>query len=185
MESELGAGSTMAVMVLSPTALLLFLISLHLFESLLWKPERLRSKLRKQGIDGPSPSSSLFGNLSEIKNIRALTSQTKNTEDDSITHNWTSNLFPHLELWRNRYGRNFVYSSGTIQILCITEMETVKEMSLSTSLSLGKPDHLSKDRGPLLGLGILASSGPIWVHQRKIIAPQLYLDKVKVIYQFL
>lgn len=73
-----------------------------------------------------------------------------------------------------------MYSSGTIQILCITEMETVKEISLWTSLSLGKPDHLSKDRGPLLGLGILASSGPIWVHQRKIIAPQLYLDKVKV-----
>lgn len=72
-----------------------------------------------------------------------------------------------------------MYSSGTIQIVC------VKEMSLSTSLSMGKPDHLSKDRGPLLGLGISASSGPIWVHQRKIIAPQLYLDKVKVKYQFL
>ncbi|CAK9329315.1 unnamed protein product [Citrullus colocynthis] len=42
--------------------------------------------------------------------------------------NWTSKLFPHLELWRNRHGQNFVYSSGTIQIVC------VKEMSLSTSL---------------------------------------------------
>ncbi|KAL4028092.1 hypothetical protein IC575_011284 [Cucumis melo] len=179
MELELEAArSTMAVMVLTLMPLLFFLISLHLFQSYFWKPKTLRSKLRKQGIDGPPPSS-LLGNLSEIKNIRALTSQTKSKQHDSITHGWTSILFPHLELWRNQYGQNFVYSSGTIQILCITEMETVKEISLWTSLGLGKPDHLSKDRGPLLGLGILASSGPIWVHQRKIIAPQLYLDKVK------
>ncbi|XP_022155742.1 cytochrome P450 714C2-like isoform X2 [Momordica charantia] len=174
MEAELGAGATMAA--LSLAALLLFSISLHLFESFLWNPKRRRSKLRKQGIDGPPPSF-LLGNLSEIKNIRALTSGI--AEDGSISHAWPSNLFPHLEQWRNRYGAMFVYWSGTIQILCVTEMETVKEICLSTSLSLGKPAHLSKDRGPLLGLGILASSGPIWVHQRKIIAPSLYLDKVK------
>ena len=61
----------------------------------------------------------------------------------------------------------------------------VKEISMSTSLSLGKPDHLWKDRGPLLGLGILSASGPTWVFQRKIIAPQLYHDKVKVKWEFL
>ena len=56
----------------------------------------------------------------------------------------------------------------------------VKKISLCTSLSLGKPSYLSKDRGPLLGQGILSSNGPIWAHQRKIIAPELYIDKVKV-----
>ncbi|KAK4592586.1 hypothetical protein RGQ29_016923 [Quercus rubra] len=55
----------------------------------------------------------------------------------------------------------------------------VKKISLRTSLSLGKPSYLSKDRGPLLGQGILSSNGPIWAHQRKIIAPELYIDKVK------
>ncbi|KAA0039593.1 cytochrome P450 714C2-like protein [Cucumis melo var. makuwa] len=92
----------MAVMVLTLMPLLFFLISLHLFQSYFWKPKTLRSKLRKQGIDGPPPSS-LLGNLSEIKNIRALTSQTKSKQHDSITHGWTSILFPHLELWRNQY----------------------------------------------------------------------------------
>lgn len=104
MELELEAArSTMAVMVLTLMPLLFFLISLHLFQSYFWKPKTLRSKLRKQGIDGPPPSS-LLGNLSEIKNIRALTSQTKSKQHDSITHGWTSILFPHLELWRNQYG---------------------------------------------------------------------------------
>jgi hypothetical protein len=69
---------------------------------------------------------------------------------------------------------------GSIQLLYITDTEMVKEISLCTSLSLGKPSFLSKDRGPLLGRGILSSSGPIWAHQRKTIAPELYIDKVKV-----
>ena len=56
----------------------------------------------------------------------------------------------------------------------------MKEISMSTSLSLGKPDYLWKDLGPLFGLGILSASGPTWVLQRKIIAPQLYHDKVEV-----
>ncbi|CAI0438428.1 unnamed protein product [Linum tenue] len=56
----------------------------------------------------------------------------------------------------------------------------VKEISHFTSLSLGRPSYLSRDFGPLFGQGIIASSGPTWSHQRKIIAPQFYTDKVKV-----
>lgn len=74
-----------------------------------------------------------------------------------------------------------MYSTGSIQLICITDIEMTKEISLSTSLSLGKPSYLSKDFAPLMGQGILSSSGPIWAHQRKIIAPELYLDKVKVL----
>ncbi|KAF3445616.1 hypothetical protein FNV43_RR10792 [Rhamnella rubrinervis] len=73
----------------------------------------------------------------------------------------------------------FLYSTGRIQLLCITDADMVKEVGLCSSLSLGKPSYLSKDRGPLLGLGIVSTSGPIWAHQRKIIAPEFYPDKVK------
>lgn len=69
-----------------------------------------------------------------------------------------------------------MYSSGTIQILCVTDADMVKEISLN----LGKPSYLSKDHGPLLGQGIFSSNGPYWAHQRKIIAPEFYLNKVKV-----
>jgi len=60
----------------------------------------------------------------------------------------------------------------------------VKDILTDTSLSLGKPSYLSEDMGPLLGQGIISSSGPIWAHQRKIITPELYLDKVKVSLQY-
>ena len=83
-----------------------------------------------------------------------------------------------MHWWQDQY--SYIYSSGNIQLLCITDPEMVKEISLCTSLNLGKPSYLSKDRGPLLGQGILLSNGAIWAHQRKIIAPELYIDKVKV-----
>ncbi|KAJ1385953.1 Cytochrome P450 [Sesbania bispinosa] len=70
-------------------------------------------------------------------------------------------------------------SSALLPARCYIEM--VKEIILNNSLVLGKPSYLSKDMGPLLGRGILSSSGLIWAHQRNIIAPELYLDKVKII----
>lgn len=77
-------------------------------------------------------------------------------------------------------GPNFIYSTGSIHLFCITDPELVRELSLSTSLSIGKPSYQPRERGPLLGVGIATSNGPIWAHQRKIIAPQFYPDKVKV-----
>lgn len=73
-----------------------------------------------------------------------------------------------------------MYSTGSIQLVSVTDIDMAKEVSLCTSLKLGKPAYLSKDRKPLLGQGILASNGPTWSHQRKIIAPEFYSDKVKV-----
>ncbi|RVW95240.1 Cytochrome P450 714B1 [Vitis vinifera] len=55
----------------------------------------------------------------------------------------------------------------------------VKYISLCTSLSLGRPSFASKDRRPLFGEGILSSNGSVWAYQKKIIAPELYMDKVK------
>ena len=73
-------------------------------------------------------------------------------------------------------GPMFLFSFGSIQLLCLTDTEIVKEISLCTSLSLGKPPYLVKDRGALVGQGIGSSSGPTWAHQRKIIAPEFYID---------
>ncbi|KAL0380043.1 UNVERIFIED_CONTAM: cytochrome [Sesamum angustifolium] len=62
-------------------------------------------------------------------------------------------------------GTTFLYSTGNIQLLCITDLEM--------------PTYLSAERGPLLGRGILSSNGPYWAYQRKIIAPEFYLHRVK------
>ncbi|KAK2994170.1 hypothetical protein RJ640_016676 [Escallonia rubra] len=55
----------------------------------------------------------------------------------------------------------------------------VREIIKCTSLDLGKPSSDTRQLGPLLGQGIITSSGAYWAHQRKTIAPELYMDKVK------
>ncbi|XP_068330919.1 cytochrome P450 714C2-like isoform X1 [Pyrus communis] len=166
------------------------ILFLYLYESLVLKQRRQRSKLEKQGIRGPPSSSIIFGNIPDMKRFK-LEVMKKSTAAEpsgnpiskdhrvSINHDWPSTLFPHLVQWRNEYGPIFMYSTGIIQHVSVSDVEMVKELSL-TSLNLGQPAYkLSKDRKPLLGQGILSSNGPIWSHQRKIIAPEFYSDKVK------
>jgi hypothetical protein len=86
--------------------------------------------------------------------------------------------FFNIELFYNP--SNFVVVVFSLIILCTVDIELVKEISLCSSLSPGKPSYLSKDRGPLLGQSIFSINGLIWSHQRKIIAPEFYTDKVKV-----
>ncbi|EYU40339.1 hypothetical protein ABFS82_02G138400 [Erythranthe guttata] len=158
------------------------LFLLRFLNALLVKPRKLRSILEKQGIRGPPPSI-LYGNIHEMKTIaqiqKPLLKKSPARPEDSIVHSWFPSVFPHLDQWRNQFGPIFSYSTGNIQILCITDPEMVKELSLHTSLNLGKPSYLSTERGPLLGRGILSSNGPYWAHQKKIIAPEFYLDRVK------
>ncbi|KAM7275883.1 hypothetical protein ACFE04_017749 [Oxalis oulophora] len=151
------------------------LLLMYLYNELWLSPARLRSKLHKQGIKGPSPSF-LLGNTPQIK---TFIKQSKHEYSSSVSHDWVPILFPHLVKWQHQYGSVFVYSIGTIQNLCIIDTEMVKEINLYTSRNLGKPSYLTRDYGPLLGHGILSSNASIWEYQRKIIAPELYLDKVK------
>ncbi|KAB2052221.1 hypothetical protein ES319_A12G105000v1 [Gossypium barbadense] len=154
----------------------------HLYNGVLLKPKKLRLKLQNQGIKGPCPSF-LSGNIHEMKRIQLQALSTAKSAHKDLkpyfSHHWFPTLYPYLDKWRNEYGSMFLYSTGNLQLLCTTDMEMLKEICLHKSLSLGKPSYLTKDRGPLLGQGILSSSGPIWSHQRKIIAPEFFPDKVK------
>ncbi|KAK6162700.1 hypothetical protein DH2020_002541 [Rehmannia glutinosa] len=167
MEKEMITAAKMVFSLVFGGFLVLFL---RLFDASILNPRRLRSKLEKQGIRGPAPSL-LYGDIPEMKRIIQLQkSLVKNSASpEEIFHDWFPTVFPHLEQWRNEYGK--------LQQTRYPEM--VKELSLYTSLNLGKPLYLSTERGPLLGRGILSSNGPYWAHQRKIIAPEFYLDKVK------
>lgn len=73
-----------------------------------------------------------------------------------------------------------MYSTGGLQILNVTRPDLVKEIANCKSLDLGKPSYLQKERKALLGRGILASNGDLWAHQRKVIAPEFFMEKVKV-----
>ncbi len=77
-------------------------------------------------------------------------------------------------------GEIFMFALGNTQILCVNQPDVVREITTCTSLDLGKPSYQHKERGPLLGQGILTSNGAAWAHQRKVLAPELYMEKIKV-----
>ncbi|KAI4373070.1 hypothetical protein MLD38_011233 [Melastoma candidum] len=143
--------------------------------ALVVKPRRIRYMLRKQGIVGPPPSF-LLGNLKEFRQCNA--SRVPQSPQD-MTHNCSSKLFSFMDRWRAEYGSTFLMFFGNIPILYTYNMDIVREITKCTSLDLGKPSYQFKKIGPLLGHGVLTSNGAASAHQRKIIAPELYLDKVK------
>nr|URS64329.1 cytochrome P450 714C2 [Wurfbainia villosa] len=171
--------STEALLAVFVTGIVGFALWYSYF--ILWiRPQRLREKLRSQGIHGPPPSF-LHGNILEMRRI--LHEQKLNRAQVegsvSVTADYSSSLFPYLSYWTKKYGPVFMYSTGSIQILHVTHPDLVKEIGLCKSMDLGKPSYLQKDRGALLGKGILTSNGALWSHQRKVIAPELFMDKVK------
>ncbi|KAF8009001.1 hypothetical protein BT93_J0097 [Corymbia citriodora subsp. variegata] len=152
------------------------------FDIVIWRPQRLRSKLREQGIRGP-PGSFLVGNLWEIKNHQShpTTPLKSPLQEDkqAMTHDCSSKLFPFLDRWRQQYGTVFTFSMGNLQMLYVYDVEAVKEISTCISLDFGKPSYQQKAMGPLLGQGILTSNGAEWARQRKILAPEFFVNKVK------
>ncbi|WCJ34907.1 Cytochrome P450 714C2 [Euphorbia peplus] len=142
------------------------------------KPAKLRGMLKNQGINGPPPCF-LFGNIKEIKAHFSVSKLQSSTNQTPVLHNCSSYIFSCFEQWKKQYGPCYVFSLGNLQVLYVNKPEMVKEITTCTCLDFGKPTYQLKDRGPLLGQGILTSNGTLWSHQRKILAPQLYLDKVK------
>ncbi|KAI5346745.1 PREDICTED: cytochrome [Prunus dulcis] len=150
---------------------------LHLYNTVWLKSERLRRKLRVQGIKGPAPSF-LYGNLPEMQKIQHQLPNTPN-HSEFVAHDYTSTLFPYFEHWRKQYGQIYTYSTGMRQHLYVNQPELVREMNQCMSLDLGKPSYVSKRLAPMLGNGVLRSNGIVWSQQRKIIAPEFFTDKVK------
>lgn len=73
-----------------------------------------------------------------------------------------------------------MFGLGNRQVVYVTQPDVVKHMTTCTSLDFGKPAYQKNDLSSLLGQGILTLNGTAWVHQRRILAPELYMEKVKV-----
>ncbi|KAI9108048.1 hypothetical protein K1719_020921 [Acacia pycnantha] len=168
-------------MVLSMAAIVVSFMVVIIWKNMWLKPQRIRSVLQNQGIKGPIPSF-LLGNLSEIQKIQ---SQFSNLSSSSLPDQWFHSLFPFLHQWRKQYGPIFLYSTGNKQHLYVGDPELVKELNLIRSLDLGKPSYLSKPLKPMLGNGIIRANGHYWSFQRNLVAPQLFLSKIKNMVDFM
>ncbi|KAL6332428.1 hypothetical protein AAG906_007976 [Vitis piasezkii] len=142
------------------------------------EPTDIRLKLRRQGIKGPPPAF-VMGNIPEMKRIMSMAADARCSEAHLPLGFSSSTPFPYFAQWTKLYGGTFTFALGNEQFLYVADTKLVKEINLSKTLDLGKPSYLQKDRGPLLGKGLITSNGAVWLHQRKTIAPQLFMDKVK------
>lgn len=62
----------------------------------------------------------------------------------------------------------------------------VKDIGHWTPSQLGKPNYLKKSRKALFGGGLISVNGDEWAYQRRIIAPEFFMDRIKVLaYNFL
>nr|AYM55676.1 cytochrome P450 [Croton stellatopilosus] len=148
---------------------------------ILFESYKVKKKIQKQGIKGPSPSF-LHGNLPEMQEIQLLNAEKEISSanvDDIVAQDYSSIIFPYFDHWRKQYGPVYTYSTGFKQHLYITDPEFVKEMNLCKTLDLGKPPYVTKRFAPLFGNGIIRSNGHFWALQRKIVAPEFFMVKVK------
>jgi len=97
MELEFDSQFLMSIVILGFVGLLCYLYTLFVE-----KPNRLRSKLIKQGINGPPPTI-LLGNILELKKARSATSKSSFSETPS-SHNCAALLLPLFGKWRDQYG---------------------------------------------------------------------------------
>ncbi|TMX03157.1 hypothetical protein EJD97_018064 [Solanum chilense] len=164
--------------LLAITLVCVFGLLFHLYNLLITKPRKLQLALKKQGIVGPQPKF-LLGNILEMKKSYEAAKKIVSNGDLVDSHNCGATILPFFDQWQKQYGEVFMFSLGNTQIVHVTQPEMVREITTCTSLDLGKPTYQVKERGSLLGNGILTSNGPFWAHQRKILAPELYMDKVK------
>ena len=97
----------------------------YLYGVLVLHPRRLQSKLRRQGIRGPSPSL-LIGNIAEMKKIQLQAPPSTATEHHlPLSHDWPSTVFPYIRQWRIKY--------GTLSLSFI--LLSVRSFSVSTVVS--------------------------------------------------
>ncbi|CAK9161862.1 unnamed protein product [Ilex paraguariensis] len=136
---------------------------IRLYSALVAKPKKLQAALRKQGITGPPPTI-LLGNILEIKKSRTPKPPTCGAPEN---HDCANVLFPFFEKWQKQYGEKFMFSLGNTLILELTQPDMVREITTCTSLDLGKPSYQAKERGSLLGQGILTSNGPFGLTKGK------------------
>lgn len=75
----------------------------HIYNSVWLKSERMRRKMRMQGIRGPPPSF-LYGNLPEMQKIQLQAMKAPPNHTEFVAHDYTSTVFPYFEQWRKEYG---------------------------------------------------------------------------------
>lgn len=73
-----------------------------------------------------------------------------------------------------------MFLKGNRITVYVSAPEILKEITLCTSLAFGRSTAWIKQRTSLLSDSVATLNGQAWAHHRKIIAPEFFMEKVKV-----
>ncbi|OWM78649.1 hypothetical protein CDL15_Pgr002820 [Punica granatum] len=180
-QAQMTMVSSTATVLLSVFLVGLTCLAIYLSHLFWLKPQRFRNKLRRQGIHGPAPSF-FFGNIPDVKKIHSEMAQKRAQQGqntDPISNDYMSQLFPHIDKWTDDYGSVFTFTLGNMVVVCLGDLDAVKDFCQNRSPEFGRSSYIKNSRGVLFGDGIITAKGASWVQQRKIINPEFFPDKVK------
>ncbi|OEL17105.1 Cytochrome P450 714C3 [Dichanthelium oligosanthes] len=158
----------------------------YLYDILWLRLAKIRKKLRRQGIHDPKPTL-LYGNTQEMKRIRQELKYAQ--RQDTNMNSYISTIFPHFLLWRKTYGMCRILAFAFLacipllnrscgDIACCSARNGERHGHWTPS-ELGKPHYLMKSHKPLFGEAILAANGDLWAYEKKILAPEFFMEKIK------
>ncbi|KAI3464985.1 hypothetical protein Pfo_021648 [Paulownia fortunei] len=157
--------------------LFLLVISVYLVKLIytnIWLPWKIEKHFRKQGIRGP-PYHLVYGNSEEIKKLIKVAASKPIPE---FCHNILHRVLPQYYKWSGQYGKTLLFWFGLKPFLLFAEPETIKEVLVSNSGSIGKEafNPLSKQ---LFGQGLVGLQGDKWAAHRKIANQAFTMERVK------
>uniref|UniRef100_A0A7N2R7Y3 Cytochrome P450 n=1 Tax=Quercus lobata TaxID=97700 RepID=A0A7N2R7Y3_QUELO len=87
------------------------------------------------------------------------------------------------QTWFRNASPVYMYSTGSKPHLYVSDPELLRELrlkSLNNSLDLARSSYWGRPFQPLVSDGIIGTNRGNWAYQRKLIAPEFFLNKVKI-----
>ncbi|CAN7086576.1 unnamed protein product, partial [Brassica oleracea var. botrytis] len=143
---------------------------------LVWQPFVLTRRFKKQGISGPRYRF-LYGNIDEINKMKI---ESHLSILDPNSNDIFPRIFPHYQQWMTLYGDTFLYWNGTEPMLCISDLELVKQI-LSNKSGFFVKSKIRPEFFKLVGMkGFAFVEDVDWVRHRRILNPAFSIDRLKV-----
>ncbi|OEL35258.1 Cytochrome P450 709B2, partial [Dichanthelium oligosanthes] len=143
---------------------------------LVWRPHAVARAFSRQGIRGPQRHF-FAGNLGEAKAMRAAARAGEAM--DRSSHDIVPRVLPHLRAWASRYGKVFLWWSGSRPRLCVGDYGMVRRILSDKAGLFVKPEPVPAIVA-MMGMGLALAAGDDWARHRRVVHPAFAMDKLKM-----